>query len=152
MQVAVQLARENDVAAIVELESRAEFSSYVFRWEEQRHRIAIRNPDKRYFVTHGVDGSLAAYTILAGIQSPHRSLELVRILCAIPGQGLGRLVLQRIIAIAFDEIGTHRLWLDVFADNDRVELHGQAVFLRRAADRNRRGCFRGARNDSTHAH
>jgi diamine N-acetyltransferase len=67
-----------------------------------------------------VDGSLAAYAILAGIQSPHRNVELVRILCAIRGKGLERLVLQRIIAIAFDEIGAHRLWLDAFADNDRA--------------------------------
>jgi diamine N-acetyltransferase len=120
MQVDIQVARESDTAAIVELESRAEFAAYIFRWEEQRHRHAIHDPDKRYFVTFRADGSLAAYAILPGVQSPHRNVELVRILCAIPGQGLGRLVLQRIIAIAFDEIGAHRLWLDVFSDNDRA--------------------------------
>ncbi len=37
-----------------------------------------------------------------------------------PGQGLGRRVLEAILHKVFDEFSAHRLWLDVFTDNDRA--------------------------------
>jgi len=120
MKITVQPAREDDLASIVDLESRPQFAEYILRWDVSRHQDGMRDPDKRYFVAYGTDRSLTAFAIIAGVRSPHRNIELVRVLCADPGKGVGRAVLRQVIDLAFDEIGAHRLWLDVFTDNDRA--------------------------------
>jgi RimJ/RimL family protein N-acetyltransferase len=120
MKITVRPAREDDLASIVDLESRPQFAEYILRWDVPRHQDGMRDPDKRYFVAQGMDRSLTAFAIIAGARSPHRNVELVRVLCADPGKGVGRAVLRQVIDLAFDEIGAHRLWLDVFTDNDRA--------------------------------
>ena len=120
MKIIVQPACEDDVASIVELESRPQFAEHILRWDIRRHQDGMRDPDKRYYVTYGSDQSLTAFAIIAGVRSPHRNMELVRVLCADTGKGVGRAVLREVIDLAFDEIGAHRLWLDVFTDNDRA--------------------------------
>ena len=37
-----------------------------------------------------------------------------------PGQGVGRRALQAVIQKVFRELRAHRLWLDVFEDNNRA--------------------------------
>ena len=44
----------------------------------------------------------------------------MRIVISEPGQGLGRMVLRAIMSKVFDELGAHRLWLDVFEYNARA--------------------------------
>jgi len=58
--------------------------------------------------------------ILRGLSEDSRSIELKRVVVAAPGQGLGRRILTEVIRIAFRELGAHRLFLDVFEDNDHA--------------------------------
>lgn len=96
MNITVQPACEDDAAAIVDLESRPQFAEYILRWDIPRQQDGIRDPHKRYFVTYGPDRSLTAFAIVAGIRSPHRNIELVRVLCADPGRGVGRTVFRNV--------------------------------------------------------
>ena len=57
------------------------------------------------------------YTILAGIQSPHQALEIRRIVVIEKGQGYGREILRWIKAFGFEQLGHHRIWLDVLERN-----------------------------------
>ena len=47
-------------------------------------------------------------------------MELRRLAVTEPGQGHGRAMLRRVKTAAFEELGAHRLWLDVKPFNDRA--------------------------------
>ena len=115
----LRIAGPADVEAVIALEARREIAAHIPRWEPERHRSGLSDPDRRYLVMDGPDG-IAAHVILGGLASPHRSVELLRIVIAEPGGGLGTRLMHRVIDMVFDELGAHRLWLDVLSDNVRA--------------------------------
>lgn len=71
------------------------------------------------------------YMILAGMESPHEALELMRITIDEKGQGYGKEAILWVINFCFDTLGYHRLWLDVFTDNHKaISLYRQLGFTR----------------------
>ena len=113
-------AREEDVAWIVEQEAREDFAAFIHRWPAETHKANLADPDCRYLIAEqGGDGP-CGYVILKGLGTPARSIELVRMVAAEPGRGLGKEMLRAVIALAFGELGANRLWLDVFDDNERA--------------------------------
>lgn len=113
-------ATNDDIAFILKQEAREDFADYIFRWDRARHEANLADRDKEYLIKEGDRARPLGYIILAGLQSPHHSVELVRIAVAAPGQGLGRQLLQEVIGRVFDSHRAHRLWLDVFDDNHRA--------------------------------
>ena len=97
-----------------------EFPELVGRWPEEQHSATMASADARYFVTEGDSGELQGFAILRGLVLGHRSIEIMRIVVRTPGRGLGRQILEQVICIAFEELGAHRLWLDVFEHNVRA--------------------------------
>jgi RimJ/RimL family protein N-acetyltransferase len=61
------------------------------------------------------------YLILFGIGDEDRSLLLKRIVIAEKGKGLGRDTMRLLKKIAFEQLGAHRLWLDVVVHNTRAQ-------------------------------
>jgi|HubBroStandDraft_1064217.scaffolds.fasta_scaffold259787_2 diamine N-acetyltransferase len=104
---------------IVELEQSFRGLNLVGADDLATHRERMDDPDFEYWLVEQ-DGSLAGHVILRGIQSVNRSVELMRIVIAKPGQGLGRRVIEAIVSKVFDELAAHRLWLDVFEHNTRA--------------------------------
>ena len=43
--------------------------------------------------------------------------ELVRIVALAPGRGIGTFAMRRMLARALDDLGAHRAWLEVVAEN-----------------------------------
>src|SRR5437762_11015396 len=80
------------------------------------HECRLNDADCRYLIVEE-DGAAAGFVILRGLTSNNRCIELKRIAVAVPGRGLGRAVLNTILKIVFEELGAHRLWLDVFDHN-----------------------------------
>lgn len=113
-------ATEADLAALITLERGAEAQLYVGQWSEERHRAAMAGGDARYLVVDDADGGLAAFAILRGLSEAGHAIELKRLVVGRPGLGLGRRILGEIQRIAFEELGAHRLFLDVFDDNARA--------------------------------
>jgi diamine N-acetyltransferase len=109
-----------DIPAIVALESNPIARQFVGQWSEDRHQSTLAGGDARYYVSENDTGEIEAYVILRGLNEDSRSIELKRIVVAIPEHGLGRRVLTEIIRTAFRELGAHRLFLDVFEDNARA--------------------------------
>jgi len=93
---------------------------FVGQWSEERHLRTLASEDARYFVSESAPGELQAYTILRGIGEASRSIELKRVVVAVPGRGLGRRILKELMRIAFEDFQAHRLFLDVFDDNARA--------------------------------
>jgi diamine N-acetyltransferase len=112
-------ASNEDLTFIVALERRFHELNLVGADDPATHERRMIDPDCQYWIADH-QGSTAGHVILRGIQSVDRSVELKRIAIAEPGQGLGRMVLRAIMGKVFDELGAHRLWLDVFEYNARA--------------------------------
>lgn len=93
------------------------------RWVTPRdrahHLAAIADPDVRHLVVER-DGRRVGCALLAGAENVHRSVELRRIVLTERGGGLGTRVVRLLVDVAFDDLGAHRLWLDVVEQNDRA--------------------------------
>jgi len=116
----LRLAAPSDVTAIVALERTPIAREFVGQWNEDRHLAALLSGDARYYVSETGSGEIQAYAILRGILEDSRSIELKRVVVAVPGRGLGRRILKELQRIAFEDLQAHRLFLDVFEDNSRA--------------------------------
>ena len=117
---ALRKATKDDVAWIVAQEQRLDFSSFIHYWSAEAHERNLGDRDKLYLIATDSSQEPVAFVILAGLLSPARSIELVRMAVAQPGIGIGKPLLRTLIHIIFTDLGANRLWLDVFDDNDRA--------------------------------
>ena len=91
-------------------------------WERTQHEAAVRFPDFRHFIVEAGDAlEPVGFVILVGCRSPHKSIELKRMVIQSKGQGLGRACLRLLKKIAFEDLGAHRFWLDVKTHNVRAK-------------------------------
>jgi RimJ/RimL family protein N-acetyltransferase len=115
----------------VTTERKPEFHTQVGIWPEDEHRRAIADPDHCYLIAQwGIwaqpgpsarpEERRCGFAILRGLASPHRNIELKRFVIAAPEQGVGSAVLPLVLRYVFEDMGAHRLWLDVFEDNARA--------------------------------
>ncbi|MCX6603887.1 MAG: GNAT family protein [Acidobacteria bacterium] len=92
--------------------------------EVYAERLASR--DACYFVVE--ERRLPVGTvILCGLDSNNRCIELKRVVVSRPGQGLGRRALELVLEMVFTELAAHRLWLDIYMDNERARRTYRAL-------------------------
>ena len=121
-RVRLRPTMQSDIDFVLTLEQDPANLPFITPWERTQHEAAIRFPDFRHFVIEGGPGlDAAGFAILIGCRSQHQSLELKRIVVQNKGLGLGRAALRVVKKLAFDELGAHRLWLDVKGDNQRAQ-------------------------------
>ena len=118
--IALRAATNEDLPWLVALEQSPANATFLCAWRPARHAAALADPDKSYLVFETADGMPRGFAILAGLRSPARAIEVVRIAVDPPGQGLGGAALDALIAHVFETCGAERLFLDVFADNARA--------------------------------
>ena len=95
---------------------------FITPWERTQHEGAVRFPDFRHFIVEAGPGTHASgFVILQGCRSPHRAVELKRIVLQHKGQGLGRACVWLLKQMAFRDLHAHRFWLDVKALNVRAQ-------------------------------
>ena len=112
---------QSDLEFVLSLEQDPANLPYITPWERTQHEAAIRFPDFRHFIVETGPGLQAAgFLILIGCRSQHQSLELKRMVVQAKGQGTGRAALRLAKQVAFDDLGAHRLWLDVKKRNGRA--------------------------------
>ena len=113
---------QSDIDFVLSLEQDEENLPFITPWERTQHEAAIRFPDFRHFIVEaGPDLDAAGFVILIGCRSRHQSLELKRMVMQSKGQGMGRAALRVVKKVAFDDLGAHRLWLDVKKRNVRAQ-------------------------------
>lgn len=115
-------AKETDLQDILALENRPEYTNFLLKWDPAIHRDNLKDPNMRYLVLDNENGGLASYAILNGVHSANRSVEFVRLVVANPNKGLGKEMMKSVTLYAFDRLNAHKLWFDVFSDNERA-LH-----------------------------
>ena len=119
-------AAENDIAWIMALERRPENSAFVSVNDGAEHQAFMAAPDSATLIFADSGGQPLGFAMLRGLTSPAGALELMRIVVAEPGRGIGGRFLRALIEHAFRELNAKRLWLDVFDDNAR----GRAAYRR----------------------
>jgi diamine N-acetyltransferase len=108
-----------DLPYILRLEQEFCSLGFVGSDAEELHRHRIASLDCSYLVFE-LDGATVGFAILCGLNSVNRNIELKRVIVSEPGKGLGREGLRLIVRKAFCEMSAHRLWLDVYEDNERA--------------------------------
>jgi diamine N-acetyltransferase len=109
-----------DIPQICALERLPEFRTQVGSWPQEQHVRMLGDAGAVYIVAEDQQGQIAAFAILQGLGSAHRSVELKRLVVGVPNQGTGRKLLTEVADRAFGEHCAHRLFLDVFVTNDRA--------------------------------
>ena len=119
MSCVLRPTTENDLPFVVETERDAAQSRYVSEQSKEQHAIYLTDPNIRHLIIENEERA-AGYLILAGLNDPNESIEFRRMVVAEKGTGLGRKALRLAKAIVFEELGAHRLWLDVKDFNIRA--------------------------------
>lgn len=109
-----------DATAIADIELIPEYRSYIGSWSVDEHLRMMANADNEYFVARDASGGVEGFAILQGLLSEHRNLHLKRIAVRAPNGGVGRALLEYVMARAFEHHHAHRFWLDVFDTNMRA--------------------------------
>ncbi len=112
----------SDLAFVGGIEDDPDNRPFITPWERTQHEGAIRFPDFRHFIVEAGDAwPSVGFVILQGCRSRHGSVELKRlVLGPVKGLGHGRACVRLLAAMAFDDFGAHRFWLDVKANNARA--------------------------------
>lgn len=107
-------------------------SKFVFVWSKERHMEAINRMDEMHIsVINAGTSELVGYILLAGIGGEDKSLEFRRMAIAAQGRGYGRTSVRFIKKYCFEVLRYHRLWLDVYTDNERaIGLYASEGFVK----------------------
>lgn len=106
-----------DLAFVAAAEADPDNARWISPWPEARHRKALADPDQEHLMLYADAAGPVGYAMLAGLVSPHGSVELRRLVVTAKGRGHGRRALVALIRRAFATHRAHRLWLDVKSHN-----------------------------------
>jgi len=110
-----------DLDFVLAAESAPENRRFVLQWTREEHAAVIRGPECAHrSVEDSATGQAVGYAILLGLGSPHRAVEFRRLVITDKGRGYGRAAVRAVKRLAFEELGAHRLWLDVMEQNQRA--------------------------------
>ena len=106
-------------------------SNFVYIWSRERHIEAIKNDDEMHIsIINSVDRKLVGYILLAGIGGEDDVLEFRRMAIADKRKGYGRVGVKFIKRYCFELLKCHRLWLDVYTDNENaINLYRSEGFI-----------------------
>jgi diamine N-acetyltransferase len=131
-RVRLRPTMQSDLDYVQSLEQDPENLPYITPWEKVQHEAAIRFPDFRHFIIEaGQDLERAGFLILIGCRNQHQCIELKRMVVQNKGLGHGHAAMREIKKIAFDDLGAHRLWLDIKKRNTRAQaIYAKEGFIR----------------------
>ena len=117
--IVLRPAASADVETIIAIESRGPVSKFVRPWRHERHAAALDNRNFAYLIAEAA-GTPVGFVIFDDVLSTDRAINLMRVAVTEPGQGHGKVLMKLAMRHAFVDLGAHRLWLDVFVENDRA--------------------------------
>jgi len=120
-----------DIPAIIEMEKDADTSGFILPYSPERHRSELAKPAVVYLSILNA-GELAGFLILV-LEADGRSVEFRRIVVAQKGIGLGQVAIQAMEDYCRERLARSRIWLDVFAFNQRGKHIYQKLGYRRFA-------------------
>ena len=119
--VVMRETEPEDLGFVLQAEQHPDNSMYVYQWSYDEHQSALTNPNlKHYIIINKMSNSLVGYVILDDVLNSSHSINLRRIVITKKGQGIGKATLGLVKEVAFKKLNAHRLWLDVFTDNEKA--------------------------------
>ena len=110
--------RDDDVDFVVAAEADPDNAPHLAPSPGEVHQKFMRDPGHRHLVAE-TGGHRVGFVLLR--HHPHdRAVELRRLAITVKRRGYGRAALHAVMGMAFEELGAHRLWLDVKPNNERA--------------------------------
>jgi RimJ/RimL family protein N-acetyltransferase len=110
-----------DIDRVMAMERHSENADFVLQWSHEKHLELIADDFWGHWILEASDdGRMVGYAILRGVNRADRILQFNRLVIAEKGKGFGRDAIRLVKKYAFEQLKVHRLWFDVFADNDRA--------------------------------
>jgi len=113
----IRPACENDIFFIHALEMDPA-NIFVHSWDEATHHANLLDPKHHYFIAEDIEKTSLGYAIL--IEDEAGSIEWKRIIVARRGNGIGSSFMEAILRHFSHKNKTRKIWLDVYAQNDRA--------------------------------
>jgi RimJ/RimL family protein N-acetyltransferase len=119
--ITVRPTSEADLDTVLAMERSDENTPYIRQWAREKHLQAINDKNIGHFVIQAAeDNRIVGYIILIGLENPDMAVEFKRIVINEKGNGYGRAAVRFIKKYVFEELGFHRLWLEVLENNERA--------------------------------
>lgn len=129
MQIFLRKTQSSDLDSVLAAEQHPENSQFVYQWSWQMHHDALTNSNIRHYIITNDANEFLGYVILDAVNDESHSINLRRLVVTRKGQSIGKQALYLIQDLAFTKLNAHRLWLDVFSDNQRAyNLYKQVGF------------------------
>jgi|LauGreDrversion4_2_1035121.scaffolds.fasta_scaffold137549_2 RimJ/RimL family protein N-acetyltransferase len=129
--ITLSKTQNHDLDFVINAERHPDNCDYVYQWSHAEHLQALSNPDQAHYIIKLVEtGEMVGYVILDEVQNSSHSINLRRLVVIKKGLGIGAKALKAIQQIAFIQLNAHRLWLDVFTDNQTAyQLYKKVGFV-----------------------
>ncbi len=128
--ITLRSTRSADLKFVLAAERHSDNAPYVNQWSQKQHEDAIVCKNNAHLIVEKTNAAASSenhsiqpigYVILVGLENPHLSLLLKRIVILPKARGFGRKALRWIKFFTFEQLGYHRLELDVLASNKRAQ-------------------------------
>ena len=120
-KINVRNTSQEELDFVIKLESSLENKKNVFQWSKRKHKEIIDNYNTEHLIIEDENGNKIGYAIIAGLQSNNKSIELRRVVIDKKNQGYGTEFLNLMKEYTFEDLKYHKLWLDFFNTNQKVE-------------------------------
>lgn len=120
-KIKIRKANIKDLDFIIKTENKPENKENVFQWSKEVHSAEMKNDDILYTIIEDMIGDEIGYAIIAGLKDKNNTIELRRVVINQKNMGYGTDFLQLIKEYTFKDLSYHKLWLDFFITNKKVE-------------------------------
>ncbi len=119
-----------DIDSIIEFEKSNK--QFVHQYPKDKHIALLKDDDCLHLSIKCLDNEkLIGYMIIFGVCNQNKVLEFRRITINEKGLGYGRDAIRLLKQLCFERLGFHRLWLDVYDDNNRaISLYESEGFVK----------------------
>lgn len=129
-RIKFRLTTETDLDYVMKLERAPENAPFIRQWSIQQHKSAISDGNMGHLIVEDANENIIGYIILVGLENPDQNIELKRIVIKEKNKGFGKEALRLIKKIAFENLGAHRLRLEVMEHNNRaIKLYESEGFI-----------------------
>ncbi len=105
---------------------------FVNQYTREKHLSLLNDADCLHLSIRRLDNDkLTGHILIFGLTDPNKVLEFRRITISDKGLGFGREAIKLLKQICFERLRFHRLWLDVYEDNERaISLYESEGFVK----------------------
>jgi len=120
----------SDIDNIIEFENSNR--QFVHQYSKDKHIALLKDNDCLHLSIKRLDNDkLVGHMIIFGLCNHNKVLEFRRITINEKGLGFGREAIRLLKQFCFEKLKFHRLWLDVYDDNDKaIKLYESEGFIK----------------------